>query len=98
MGHAHADSADKRKRWRARNPQKDAAHRAVENLVRRWKRAGQAKPACSCGAPSAHAHHTDYSRPLDVVWQCATCHISGHWSAPHGWREQRAAYRAGTAA
>jgi hypothetical protein len=27
-----------------------------------------------CGATKTEAHHTDYSRPLDVVWLCKHCH------------------------
>jgi hypothetical protein len=92
MGHAHADSADKRKRWRARNADKDRAHRVVENYVRRLKRAGLAKPACSvagCGRCDTQAHHTDYAKPLEVVWYCATHHIADvHWNG--NWAHRRA--------
>jgi hypothetical protein len=31
-----------------------------------------------CGAPRAHAHHPDYSKPLNVVWLCRTCHSVAH--------------------
>ncbi len=46
-------------------------------------RAGDvAKPdACSgCGGSERgiQAHHEDYSRPLDVVWLCTTCHAQRH--------------------
>jgi hypothetical protein len=27
---------------------------------------------------SLHAHHDDYSRPLDVVWLCPSCHRQHH--------------------
>jgi len=90
MGHANAASADKRKRWRARNETKDRAHRAVENLVRRWRRAGVAKPSCACGRSDTHAHHSDYSRPLDVEWLCPSCHIGeAHWNG--SWAHRRSA-------
>lgn len=88
-GRADLTSTDARKRWRARQPEKDHAHRQVEFLLRRWKRAGIPKPPCEeCGVCEVHAHHTDYSKPLDVRWLCAPCHIRGHWQ--NGWREARA--------
>lgn len=98
MAHADINSKDKRKAWRARNPEKDAAHRAVENFVRRLRRRGLSLPNCQCCDKSEeavrsegrkiHAHHTNYSRPLDVVWLCDTCHIVDHWNT--SWRAERA--------
>jgi hypothetical protein len=41
-----------------------------------------------CGEPKVHAHHEDYSRPLDVTWLCQKCHVQRHvelgWGIP--WR------------
>lgn len=31
-----------------------------------------------CGALKTHAHHEDYSRPLDVVWLCPCHHARRH--------------------
>lgn len=33
-----------------------------------------------CGEPNAHAHHEDYSKPLDVRWLCSKCHGLEHRS------------------
>ena len=44
-------------------------------------RAGLLRPQpCEvCGRKrSVHAHHVDYSRPLDVHWLCRWCHIDAH--------------------
>ena len=97
MARADIASVDSRKRWRARNPVKDNAHRQVEYFVRRLRRKGLNLPNCEgcgkseetakAGGQTIQAHHTDYSRPLDVVWLCATCHIVDHWR--HSWHSER---------
>lgn len=38
--------------------------------------------ACGkCGATerAIHAHHTDYSKPLEVEWLCPPCHADAHY-------------------
>jgi len=35
-------------------------------------------PCVQCGEPKTHGHHSDYSKPLDVVWLCAPCHRRLH--------------------
>lgn len=61
---------------RAKDRQKDHARQ----LVRRSVQSGQLiKKACEhCGDPSTEAHHRDYSKPLEVVWLCFTCHRREH--------------------
>jgi hypothetical protein len=97
--HADPNSADRRARWRARNADKDAAHRAVENFIRRLKRANLPLPTCQMQQTvphvckgSIHAMHHDYTRPLDVVWACASWHITDHWE--NQWRAERASGKA----
>lgn len=36
------------------------------------------QPCQVCGAESSHAHHDDYSRPLDVNWLCPQHHALAH--------------------
>jgi hypothetical protein len=36
------------------------------------------QPCCKCDNPIAEAHHEDYSKPLDVMWLCRSCHLSYH--------------------
>lgn len=67
-----------RRRYIERNPEKRAAHVALGNALRRGK---VIRPAqCEgCGqAGRVHAHHDDYSRPLDVRWLCVPCHERVH--------------------
>lgn len=65
-----------RKRWIERNPEKRAAHNALNNA----KRSGriEQEPCAECGREDSHAHHHDYSAPLDVTWLCAWCHAQEH--------------------
>lgn len=62
------------KKWREQNPEKYRAHVALNNAVRDGK--VQRGVCVRCGSPEVHAHHEDYSRPLDVVWLCPAHH--GH--------------------
>jgi hypothetical protein len=40
-------------------------------------------PCTICGTTKhVHAHHKDYSKPLDVTWLCARCHHRLHSAFP----------------
>jgi hypothetical protein len=65
-------------KYRAQNPEKAAAMWEVWNAKVRGK---LVEPKCcaDCGeAAKLDAHHEDYSKPLDVVWICRTCHAARH--------------------
>jgi len=67
-----------KRRWNERNPIKRKANESVNNAVRDGR---LFKPdACeSCGATGRiHGHHCDYSKPLDVMWLCPSCHKQWH--------------------
>lgn len=65
------------KLWRFRNTPKRKAHIEVGNALRSGKLIRQ--PCERCGAEeNIHAHHEDYSRPLDVNWLCVPCHAQRH--------------------
>lgn len=67
------------KRFVERHPDKVRAHK----MVRTARLSGRLKPGpCErCGAEQAHAHHDDYSKPLDVRWLCRGCHAKEHTRA-----------------
>ena len=64
-----------RKAYASKSPERRSAHIAVGNALRDGKMSRQ--PCWVCGL-KAHAHHPDYSRPLDVVWLCAPHHRQTH--------------------
>jgi hypothetical protein len=45
-----------------------------------YQRRGALKPepCVDCSNPDAEKHHHDYTKPLDVVWLCRTCHMRRH--------------------
>jgi hypothetical protein len=62
--------------WQKRNPEKGAAHHAVNNAVRDGR---LVKLACErCGNPDSEGHHDDYTKPLDVIWLCPRHHAERH--------------------
>lgn len=65
-----------KRRFAAKNPEKVRAH----NLVAYAKAVGKLvpQPCEECGAAQAHAHHEDYSKPLEVRWVCQLCHNRHH--------------------
>jgi len=64
------------KRHRANNPEKYKARTAVGNALRDGRLFRE--PCETCGAEKVHAHHDDYSKPLEVRWFCEPCHKAHH--------------------
>ena len=70
-----------RTKWVEKSPEKRAAHVILGNAVRDGL---VIKPEfCSkCGKKEVsrriHAHHHDYTKPVDVTWLCAQCHKDEH--------------------
>lgn len=60
------------KRWIEKHPEKRAAHVVVGNAIRDGKLAK--KPCEVCSEIEVHAHHDDYTKPLDVRWLCVKHH------------------------
>lgn len=59
-----------------KSPEKVTAWKKANNAVRSGK---LVRTPCPCGDPKSHAHHEDYSKPLDVVFLCASCHMKRHY-------------------
>jgi hypothetical protein len=68
-------------------PEKESARRLVRNAVSTGK---IIKPKVCQGCNKEelkhklHAHHEDYSKPLDVVWLCFGCHRKVHGKNYYG--------------
>lgn len=57
-------------------PYKDMARQAVSYALRTGRIVRQ--PCRDCGSIKAEAHHSDYSKPLDVIWLCNKHHHDEH--------------------
>jgi hypothetical protein len=70
------------KRHAARYPEKAQARNAVREAIR-YGRLVKPDHCEDCDAYvldpiDLHAHHEDYSKPLDVRWLCRPCHVGVH--------------------
>ena len=66
------------KQYYRRNPEKNKARQKLNRAVRSGK---VHKPVfCSSCDSDKHleAHHTDYTKPFDVLWLCRSCHRELH--------------------
>lgn len=62
--------------WTKRNKHKLRAHKAVWKALKSG--ALNRLPCARCGCNNAHAHHEDYSKPLEVMWLCRKHHMERH--------------------
>lgn len=61
------------KKHRENNPEKYKARHAVSNALRDGRLTKL--PCTYCGTTiKVQAHHSDYSKPLEVTWTCFSCH------------------------
>ncbi len=62
--------------WLKNNPEKKKAHYLVMHEIRMKRLRRQ---ECNvCGQNTAHAHHKDYAKPLEVEWLCPKHHVAKH--------------------
>lgn len=71
-----ANRSDRTARYRKNNPEARLAHQAVQSAIRNGTL--EKMPCIVCGAVPAHAHHDDYSKPLEVIWLCHQHHMDHH--------------------
>ena len=71
------------RRRRERSPDKNRARELVRAAVRAGK---LERLSCEfCGETrGVHAHHEDYSKPLDVWWLCRVHHLERHAALKEG--------------
>lgn len=60
-----------------RNPEKVKAREAVYKAKKSGKLIIEPCSVCN-STENIHAHHEDYSKPLDVIWLCNKCHHDKH--------------------
>ena len=65
---------------RARYQVKNKTQHVAHNTVTRFFRNGDLskEPCVVCGEGKVEAHHSDYRKPLDVMWLCPTHHRAWH--------------------
>lgn len=92
--HYQSASLEQRRKWvDGRDPEavrgnelkrsRPPEHRKRENVRLQTRRAVQRgtlkkEPCMRCGEAKVHAHHEDYSAPLDVMWLCTEHHALRH--------------------
>ena len=65
------------KEYRSRYPNKFIAHKIVRNAMKQKKLFRE--PCVVCGTDeSVVAHHSDYLKPLNVIWMCQSHHKQWH--------------------
>lgn len=67
---------ERRRRWKRMNTHKVKAQTILNSAVRRGE--VQKQPCRCCASTNVHAHHEDYSSPLEVVWLCPIHHAEAH--------------------
>lgn len=66
------------KKWAKNNPEKIKAHLKVFYAVKDGKLIKPLKCLRCQAETRLLAHHLDYSKPLEVVWLCSSCHRLEH--------------------
>jgi ribosomal protein S27AE len=74
----HDQSTAWQREWKKSNLDKCRASGAVYRNLKKGILI-KSKMCEMCGNhPSAHGHHADYQKPLEVMWLCERCHYKIH--------------------
>ena len=65
-----------KKRHQLKNPQKYQARRIVSRLIYKGR---LKRGKCIYCDKIGEAHHSDYSKPLDITWLCRQHHLDHHY-------------------
>ena len=71
-----ARRAELMRKYAVQHAERHAARRKVRTAIESGRMSRQPCEVCQQG--NAHAHHDDYSRPLEVRWLCHSHHIEHH--------------------
>lgn len=69
--------AEYQRQYRAQHGERSRARKAVMTAIANGTLIPKPCERCGFGL-GVHAHHEDYSKPLDVNWLCQTCHGRRH--------------------
>jgi hypothetical protein len=65
------------KKYRSKYPKKYNAHKLIQKAIKSGKLFSE--KCQDCGDDKlTHAHHDDYSKPLNIRWLCPACHKKWH--------------------
>lgn len=77
----------KNENYRKNFPYKVSCHQKIFHAIRKGLLIKL--PCVKCGNQKSSAHHNDYTKPLDVIWLCHTCHMDLHRSLVFNEDEKR---------
>lgn len=74
------DYAKESRQRRARLDEGERVRNRARNKLYKAVMAGRVvrQPCERCGNHESHAHHSDYTKPLSVIWLCRRCHANEH--------------------
>ena len=66
--------------WRKKHPEGVSAMSYVYRAIKSGKLIKSTLCSiCKQKKKIIHGHHSDYSKPLEVIWVCHSCHKNIHW-------------------